>query len=116
MNKRAFIVTSVFGRCYYMNQTTPNVGDGATKLMYTDRHAYTVVAVSKNGRRCTLRRDVATRVDDNGMSEDQDYTFAPGKEGNDVVVSLRKDSVWREVGGTQRYAIGYRSEYYDYSF
>lgn len=38
------------------NATTPKVGEGATLLSYSDRHAYEVISVSDNGNSCVIRK------------------------------------------------------------
>ena len=94
---------------------TPTVGMGATELMWTDRHAYTVVKVC-TPRKVMVRRDTATRTDKNGWSEDQTYTFEPGKEGYDEAVTLRKDGKWRGSNGGSLFTLGRRDEYSDPNF
>ena len=37
------------------NATSPEVGKGATILMYSDRHAYEVIEVSNGGNACVIR-------------------------------------------------------------
>ncbi len=37
------------------NSTNPEVGKGATILMYSDRHAYEVTEVSEDGNKCKIR-------------------------------------------------------------
>lgn len=37
------------------NSSTPKVGEGATILMYSDRHAYEVIEVSNDGNSCVIR-------------------------------------------------------------
>ena len=102
------------------NPEAIKVGDGATELMWTDRHAYTVVEVQNNGTRLVLQRDTATRTDSNGMSESQNYAYARDPQGEKVVVSRRRNGKFVKVGNDakngRRFAIGYRREYYDYSF
>lgn len=95
---------------------TPEVGMGATMLFWTDRKPATIVAVSKSGKRVTIQEDTATRVDTNGMSESQDYTFEPDPEGATYDYSLRKDGSWKMVNGDSQIRIGSREKYYDYSF
>ena len=96
----------------------PEVGMGATKLNYTDRDAYTIVEVMPSRKRFVMVQDVATRVDTNGMSEAQQYTFTPGEDREDarVLVTLTKKG-WR-VGGMRgsKVLVGVRATYYDYSF
>lgn len=96
----------------------PKVGDGATIHMYSDRHAGTIVEVSKNGKRVVVQRDKATRLDKKGVSEQQDYLYTPDKDGIKRAFSLRKDGQWVECGSKKgsKLGIGYRREYYDYTF
>lgn len=96
-------------------QAVPVVGMGATELCFTDRHAYTIVEVM-TPRYIVVQQDTATRLDKNGMSEAQDYTFTPDPNGKRVAITLRKHNGWVERGGRARFAIGERSEYHDYSF
>lgn len=97
----------------------PTVGMGATICKYSDRHAATVVAVSKDGKSVDIQRDTATRTDKNGMSECQDYEYSPNPDASIETYTLRKNGRWVQKGQSlkgQSIAIGYRSEYYDYSF
>ncbi len=95
---------------------TPEVGMGATRLGYSDRHAHTIIEVSKSGKRITVQRDHAVRTDSNGMSDMQTWECTPNPTGATQVLSLRKNGRWAEVGGTTFYSIGTRREYYDYGF
>lgn len=101
-------------------QQEPEVGMGATILMWTDRHAATVTEVSKSGKRIVVQEDTARRTDSNGMSDMQSYEFTPNPEGAKRAFTLRKNGAWVREGepmkGGQRVAIGYRDHYYDYSF
>jgi hypothetical protein len=95
----------------------PVVGMGATILMWTDRHAATIVEVSK--KRIGVVEDEAIRTDKNYMSESQSYEYRKGS-GEPIYFTLRKNGAWVQEGypmknGT-RIAIGYRDHYYDYSF
>lgn len=92
----------------------PAVGDGATELCWTDRHAFTVIAVSKSGKRVTVQRDIATRSDKNGMSDCQSYIFSRDPNGETRELKLSKRKGWTD--GSARFSIGTRSEHYDYSF
>lgn len=58
------------------NNTAPEVGKGATVMLHTDRHAYQVLHVSKDGKRIKMQRCKATRIDNNGMSESQQYDYS----------------------------------------
>lgn len=95
----------------------PKVGMGATILMFTDRHACTIVAVTPKS--VTIQRDTATRTDKNGMSESQAWTYAFNPVAKREVYTLRKNGAWCRAGekltGT-RIVIGVRDEYYDPHF
>jgi hypothetical protein len=91
----------------------PVVGMGATHLMYTDREACTVIAVSPSGKTIKVQTDHAKRTDGNGMSECQKYEHTPNPNGVIYTVRLTKKG-WRSKGA--RFALGYRSTYHDYSF
>lgn len=96
----------------------PTVGMGVTFLMWTDRHAGTIVEVGKGT--VVVQRDKPVRTDSNGMSESQSYEFEPQPDAKKEVFTLRKNGAWVLKGDAmkngQRIAIGYREEYYDFSF
>jgi len=101
--------------------TGPNIGDGVTQYLFSDRHAYTVIAMSKSKKTLTIQHDLETRTDKNGMSDMQDYTFTPDPRGREIVITLRKDGRYREKGaqstrGSTVYVVGHRRAYHDYSF
>jgi hypothetical protein len=102
--------------------TPPVVGKGATELMWTDRHAYFVNAVSKDGKRCTIERAKAIRTDDRGMSDAQNYRYE--RTGNTTELRF-KWGKWRAQGKDEwskdkwypvNIVFGYMDEYYDFSF
>jgi hypothetical protein len=101
---------------------TPVEGMGATLLMWTDRHAYTIVEVSGNGRRIVARRDHATRLDANRYpqtSDSQVYRYAQNPDATEEVFTLRRNGSYVRQGDSMkgnRLRIGERSEYHDYSF
>ena len=99
-----------------METKTITVGMGATCVYHSDRHAYTVIAVAKNGKRCTVQRDVASLTSKPGPGEHQDYDFSPDPNGTVRVLSRRKNGTWRVVGDSQLFIVGTRSEFYDHSF
>lgn len=102
----------------------PNVEKGATQLHWTDRTAYFVNSVSKDGKSCTIEMAKAIRIDNNGMSDCQDYKYE--REENAVVYNLRfRYGSWYIDHGKdaayERYSkinikFGYMQAYYDYSF
>lgn len=110
-------------------QPDPVVGMGATILAWSDRYAGTIETVipTKDGWRVTVREDKATRVDTNGMSECQEYTYAPNPEGALYRFEFKPAKGWFEIRlnpDTNRWVktggpglrIGERRKYYDFSF
>lgn len=98
----------------------PKVGDGATILGWTDRYPATVIEVSADGKRIVIQEDNAKRIDNNGMSESQQYEYSRNPNATKVVYTLRKDGRYVQLGrpmkGGGNLAIGYRDKYYDFSF
>jgi hypothetical protein len=114
----------------------PEVGMGATALSYSDRHAFTIINVGKDGKSFTMQQDIAKRTDNRGMSESQDYEYIADSLGIIREVRLGKDGRWHEVSdiwrtdknhpdggkwgktivGTKVVLVGVRDEYYDFSF
>lgn len=97
----------------------PEVGMGATVLMFSDRHAATIVSV-ETPKCIIIQHDIATRTDKNGLSEDQSYTFAPNRNANPETYTLRKNGTWVKEGESMSQGtilrIGTRDEYRDPSF
>jgi hypothetical protein len=101
----------------------PEVGMGATILMWSDRHAATIVEVVryKTGQRAGevkgvwIQADTATRTDSNGMSDAQSYTYAPNADAPRVYARRTAQGGYVLSSGS-RLGIGYRENYYDYSF
>lgn len=97
----------------------PVVGMGATRYGWTDRHPYTVVEVI-NDKTIVVQEDNYERIDDNGMSEVQQYKFTPNPEGPKYTLTLRANGKWIVKGegsknGT-KFGVGHRDRYYDFSF
>lgn len=112
---------SVFNNLMGQTQpATPEVGMGATRLMWTDRVAVTVVEVSKNGKRLVVQEDKATRTDNHGMSDSQSYAYEPNPHGRKGAYTLRKNGTWVREGSPmrngERLLVGSRNHYHDYSF
>ncbi len=93
-------------------QPEPVVGMGATITRWTDRSAGTIIKVTK--ATITVREDIATRVDTNGMSEVQEYLYATDPEGRTYTFRKTKRG-WRCPEG-HGLGIGYRKAYHDHSF
>lgn len=101
-------------------QPTPEVGMGCTELMYTDRHACTIVEVV-SPKTIKVQRDKAVRTDDIGRTDSgQQYHYEPNPEAAIQTVTLRGNGRWVLKGQGSKngksFAIGYRDEYYDHSF
>lgn len=92
----------------------PSVGMGATETCYSDRHAGTIVWVSKTGKTLRWKRDSATRINRRDISENQDYTYLPNPDSAEVTFRKNK-SGWRNTAGNGL-VNGERDEYYDFSF
>lgn len=97
----------------------PQVGMGATELLFSDRHPYTIIKVN-SPKKITLQQDRAVRIDQNGLSEIQEYRYEPDTQGPTRVATLRKNGRWITQGESIKngaaFALGYREEYYDFSF
>lgn len=99
-------------------QPKPEVGMGATICMYTDRHAATIIEVV-NEKTIKVQRDISTRIDNNGMSDQQKYEYSQNPNGTIEIFTLRKNGCWCRRGGTMNgvsLVVGVRKAYHDYSF
>lgn len=103
----------------HSQQCKPEIGMGATEMLYSDREPYEVISI-KDDRHITVRRLKAIRTDKNGMSEDQDYRYEQDLKGDIVNLFLTKKGKWRErykngcLGNV--FVLGHAEKYYDYSF
>lgn len=99
--------------------TAPEVGMGATVLLWSDRHAATVVEVI-TAKKIVIQQDKATRTDDLGMSDSQDYTYERDETAPKETYTLRKNGSWVRAGSPMkdgtRLRLGVRDEHYDFSF
>jgi hypothetical protein len=130
----------------YIVECRPAVGMGATVTLWSDSHAYTVIAVSKSGKQITLQRDKAVLLNgrDSGESDAleftsggflghvegrQRYRYERDPNGATIKATLRSYTTrwdgkryycWRQVGTPThrgiRVAVGRRAEHYDYNF
>lgn len=92
------------------------VGDGATLCLATDRYAGTVIAIS--GKTIFWQYDKVTRIDNNGMSDMQEYSYEPDTRAPIREYTLRKNGRFVEKGGSPNSAflIPGRYEYRDFSY
>jgi len=106
-------------------QPNPEIGQGATILLWSDRHAATVVDIIDNI--IGVRRDAAKRIDNNGLSESQEYEYTPNRQAGITWFRREKAGKWVEVfvnretnrwnkGGGSGLRLGERQEYRDFSF
>ncbi|MBF84524.1 MAG: hypothetical protein CL489_08625 [Acidobacteria bacterium] len=105
----------------------PEIGMGATILGWTDRSPATVIETFTKGKYdyIVVQEDSAKRVDNNGMSENQEYEYTRNPEGCTYTFRVIKDGfqeVYKAESG--RYnkldgkglLLGTREKYYDFSF
>lgn len=77
------------------NKTMPKVGEGATVLMWSDRHAYEVMKVSDDFKEVIVQQYLPERTDSNGQSESQSYKYEK-LCGHDETIVWR-NGAWRWV-------------------
>ena len=97
------------------------VGDGVTESIGSDRYAYTLVEINRNGKELVIQADEVKRVDENGaFSEAQKYEYIQNEKGKKIVITLRKNGRYKRKGETlnssYNYHIGQRNAYRDPSF
>jgi len=112
-----------------IGQPEPVVGMGVTFLGWTDRYPGTIYDVFQVGKSTyiVVAEDDAKRIDENGMSECQEYEFTPAPDAYKSVyrrnlktdkweaVRKNENGRWAKVGGNGL-MIGRREKYYDFSF
>lgn len=112
-----------------IGQPEPTIGMGATILGWTDRNPATVVNVFRTGKSLYVvtQDDSYRRIDENGMSESQEYEYTPNPNGGKRTFRRADDGQWHAVAlndDTGRYVktggnglrIGEREKYHDFSF
>jgi hypothetical protein len=105
------------------NPVVPQVGMGATKICWTDRHPYTIVKIVSD-REIWVQEDMAIRIDKLGMSDYQVYNYEPNAGSPVETLILKKskkapDGRWVLKGSSinsSRFVIGSRNRHYDYGF
>lgn len=93
--------------------TVPVVGMGVTEGIGSDRYAYTIIEVRRDGKELVIQRDNATRTDTNGLSESQTYICTPNPEGMTRVIVLRKGNYHLKGSKSYHYTIDVRKPYAD---
>lgn len=104
------------------------VGMGVTIVSHGDRHPGTIVEVGMGGKfkKVTVQQDAAKRIDKNGISDEQEYTYSRDKFGSVKHFRLRKGKWeevhtnfrgrWRKLVGGHKIVFGEREKYWDPSF
>ena len=88
------------------NSTFPVVGEGMTELLYSDRHGYHVMEVSKDCKRARVRRC-------NPIKWNFDYAIEFGEPNkHDIWISWKWGS-WRVEGSAVRWTDEYRAKHDD---
>jgi hypothetical protein len=109
---------------------TATVGDGATKHLYSDSHAHTIVEVNRNGKQIVLQRDKATRTNRDkdtfeaggffGHTENPDgqkWAYERDESAEKIVANWSAKKRAFFVGGpTGMKVTTGRHEHYDYNF
>lgn len=92
------VAGSFFNQLMSNNSSIPVVGEGATRMHYTDRSCYNVVEVSKDGKKVKLEDLRAThdKTKEGGMGH-QNWVLEP--TGNFTIVVWRNNA-WR-IEGTE---------------
>lgn len=112
-------------------QPVPEVGMGATVLLWSDRHAATITAVEETRPGCwiiTVQEDKATVTAGSTFDGSAEYSYEPNPLGWTHTFRFDPRSGWAEVrineatgrynkvGGGNGILIGQRREYRDPSF
>lgn len=84
---------SLFNLLMGNNNTLPEVGKGATILLWSDRHAYEVISVSEDKKEVVIQRYDPERIDGLGMSDCQTYKYEKLTEEKRTVVW--RNNAWR---------------------
>lgn len=94
------------------------VGTGVTMLSWTDRTPGTIIEVDPKGKWIKVQEDKCKRIDNNGMSDDQDYEYSRNPEGS--IRTYKKNRLGKYTDNGKKdgcgLIIGRREKYYDYSF
>ncbi len=92
------------------------IGAGATICYYTDCSPATVIRILNNGKKVIIQEDKYTRLDKNGLSESQQYSYESDSNGITHTATLRSDGKYRIMKSKTIVSIGVRRRYEDPSF
>ena len=90
-----------FNQLMSHNESVPVVGEGATELMYSDRHAYEVLEVNEAKKTCVIQKYRPKRIDGLGMSDSQTYEYKE-LEGGKINLVYRWGG-WKRTGHEVRF-------------
>ena len=102
-----------------------NIGDGVTINYYSDEKPATIIEIDTKGKWIKVQEDNAKRIDNNGMSDSQDYEYSRNPNGriHTFYKTRRKDrTLFTDTG---RYAynqygiyltLKFRRAYFDYTY
>ena len=93
-------------------QIQPEIGMGATICYWSDREVGTIIKLTPC--QIHIQMDKATRTDNNGMSECQQYVYERNLKGA-IHIFRKTKRGWRNPGGNG-IIIGHRDKYHDFSF
>lgn len=83
---------------------------------YSDRHAYEVIRL-ESAKQMAVRQMSAKRVDNNGMSDSQEWHCTPNPNAPVITLRLHKNGCWYESGNASPFGVTAEPyEYYDFSF
>jgi hypothetical protein len=106
----------------------PVIGTGVTFYSWSDRSAGTVVGIFDLSKKIIeIKHDTATRIDNNGMSDCQNYSYEMDINSRSVFYRWSsKKSQWQGVEKNEKgrwvlsrgqsISVGNRDAHYDYSF
>ena len=78
------------------NISIPVVGEGATILMYSDRHAYEVIEVENEGSKCKIR-EMNCKFVGSGYGDEQ-YTYSSDLDGQTQTIEWNeKKACWGQT-------------------
>lgn len=85
-------------------QPEPVVGMGVTECCYSDRNPFEIIEV-KDAKNIVIRALGWERIDNNGMSESQEYRYFSKTDGQVVHLTLRNGR-WRDREWKVEYVMG----------
>lgn len=80
------------------NASIPVVGEGATELLWTDRHTYKVIEFDEAKKMCKIQRYEPERIDNYGMS-----VYKYEKLTEEVKTLVYRNRAWRQKCRSIRY-------------